>query len=240
MDEKKHPTQPEGNQQNQKSDSQKRAESKSTVKAGPSRSVFSKRWLYPAIYLGAAALIIGLMYVRSQMQQPGPGTQTTAGNTPPTQPTTATPSGDTYAWPVATGVTPKLTMGFFQQNGSAAEQAATLVSFDNTYAPHLGYDIKATTGKPFQVTAAVGGQVLKVDHTALNNWAVEVLSSDGNLEKYQSLAKASVQAGQSVMQGDVLGTSGTSEYENAQGNHVYFEIDNSNKPVDPATLLPKL
>lgn len=247
MDDKKHPTQPDGNQQSEKTNSQTAGEtSKAVVSARPSRRIFAKRWLYPAIYLGAAAIIIGLMYARSQMAAHstlGPtgnssGSPNPSGATNPI--TTPTASASQYQWPVAMGVKPVLTMGFYDATASAKQQATELVSFGNGYSPHLGYDIKVSNGQPFSVTAAVAGQVTKIGSSVLNGHVVEVLSNDGYLEKYESLGKVHVTEGETVQQGQVLGTSGTCQFEQSQGNHLYFEVDKSSTPVDPATVLPKL
>ncbi len=240
MDEKKHPTQPEAPLQNDKTEKGPRTQAKQAV-AGASRRVLNKRWLYPAIYLGAAALIIGLMYVRSQMTA-RPTLSDTGTNTGSTATQTATgvPSGSTYSWPVASSITPVIEKGFFSSSASPKQQAQDLVHFGNQYSPHLGYDIQQKDGKPFTVTAAIAGQVLKVANSPLNHYTVEIQSNDGHIEKYESLSKVDVKVGESVSQGETIGTSGTSVYEASAGNHLYFEIDNATGPVNPASLLPKL
>lgn len=243
MDDKKQPTQPEGTNQNQKTSSQNR-NGANQISAGGTRRVLAKRWMYPAIYLGAAALIIGLMYAKSQMaSHPASVTVTNPEPTATTgkgqQPTTTSTEGN-YQWPVASSVSPAVSKGFFSATDSPKQQAADLVSFNGGYAPHLGYDIKAKDGHAFTVTAAIGGQVTNVGKSDLNGSVVEILSNDGNLEKYSSLSRIDVKQGDMVQQGQAIGTAGTSMYEQSQGNHVYFEIDNANSPVDPATVLPKL
>src|SRR5579875_2219498 len=107
MDEKKHPTQSQSKLENQKDAKEPQG---GVVRPTAAKRVMSKRWLYPAIYLGAAALIIGLMYVKSQMSGSSPTSVTP--ETGSTQPTATT---EAFTWPVADGTTPKVTMGFFPQ-----------------------------------------------------------------------------------------------------------------------------
>lgn len=200
-----------------------------------SRRFFSKRWVYPAIYLGAAALIIGLMYVKSQV-----------GSSPATSNVVETPTGaqtaatETFQWPAAASVNPKVTLGFFGDKAAQTQQAKSLVVYDNGYYPHMGYDIQAANKQAFNVQAAVSGKVTSVSNNPLYGNIVEVTTSNGYLVEYQSLASVKVKQGDTVKQGQVLGTSGTCVFEKSQGNHLYFAVYKSGNPVDPSTILPKL
>ncbi|WP_081412188.1 M23 family metallopeptidase [Alicyclobacillus herbarius] len=202
----------------------------------PSRKVFSKRWVYPAIYLGAAALIIGLMYVRSQMHATPTSGTIDEGNVP----TGAQTADVVYTWPVAEGTQIKVTMGYFPEHGSQKEQAQALVSYDGGYYPHTGIDIKAANGKAFEVDAAASGTVTAVKDDPLYGKTVEITSQDGNVELYESLGKVSVHKGDKVTMGQALGESGTCRFEQSQGNHLFFAVEKDGKtPVDPASVLPK-
>lgn len=211
------------------------------IKAGMprtnSRRVFSKRWMYPAVYLGAAALIIGLMYARSQM---GGGTTSTQGAG--AQPTGATVA-ENYSWPVQSGVTPKVSLGFTDSKATAKVQSASLVFYDNAFYPHNGVDIASSNGKQFEVSASVSGKVTDVvdsgNDAALYGKTVKVQSPDGYVEVYQSLDSTSVKKGDQIQQGQTIGMSGMCKFEPKAGNHVYFEVDKDNAPVNPMSLLPK-
>jgi len=230
MDEKKHPNSSQSERENQKVG----GAGKTTTPSVANRSVFSKRWLYPAIYLGAAALIIGLMYVKSQVST----APTAAGidNAPTTAQATNQPV-ETFAWPVAQGTAAKVTLGAFPLHGTAAQQAAALVNYDNSYTPHKGLDIKADSGSAFTATASVSGTVTAVDKNPLEGWIVQVNSADGYQEEYESLADASVHVGQAVQQGQAVGTTGSNLYEANQGNHLFFEVMKAGEYVDPSSLV---
>lgn len=198
-----------------------------------SRRVLSKRWLYPAIYLGAAALIIGLMYARSQM----------SGGTNETQGENSQQAGasvaESYAWPVQAGVTPKVSLGFTDSKAAAQTQGSTLVFYDDAFYPHNGVDITSSDGKQFQVAASVSGTVSDVENNPIYGQTVKVTSPDGYTEVYQSLASTTVKKGDQITQAQTIGMSGTCRFEPKAGTHVYFEVDKDNVPVNPMTLLPK-
>lgn len=265
MDEKKHPSQPSNGQENKeveqsrKLDNQKvdplvgqkvasqaglnaQKGSKDERKSNSPRRLFSKKWAYPAIYLGAAALIIGLMYVKSQMGGSTPATSNAIDTGSSVNATTSTnttqPSQPTFAWPYASGTSVKLSLGFFSDKGSAKAQAAALVKYDNAYYPHEGYDLKSQSGQPFQVTAAASGKVTSVEKNPLYGETVVVDSGSGYTETYQSLGTAEVKVGDTVSQGQVIGTSGMNQFEASEGNHLYFQVSKDGQPIDPATVLP--
>lgn len=267
MDENKHPNQSSNGQENKeveqsrKLDNQKvdpqtgqkvasqtgpnaQKGSREARKSNSPRRLFSKKWAYPAIYLGAAALIIGLMYVKSQMGGSAPATSNAidTGTSTGVNTTTSTnanqPSQTTFSWPYASGTSVKLSLGFFSDKGSAKTQAAALVKYDNAYYPHEGYDLKSQSGQSFQVTAAASGKVISVEGNKLYGNTVVVDSGNGYTETYQSLGTTSVQAGDTVSQGQVIGTSGKNLFEESEGNHLYFQVSKDGQPIDPATVLP--
>lgn len=219
--------------------------SKPTGRPAGAKRVMAKRWLYPAIYLGAAAVIIGLMYARSQMgSAPTSVTpESTNGTTPTTTTTnTTTPTAapkEAFVWPYASGTNASVSMGFFPVKGTVTQQAKALVNYDNTYYPHKGIDIKATDGSSFQVDAALSGTVETVANQPLYGQEVIVKSTDGYTEIYQSLGSVDVKEGQTLHQGDTIGTTSTNAFEPKQGNHLYFQVDYNGQPVDPQSLLPQ-
>jgi stage II sporulation protein Q len=230
MDEKKHPTQSQS-----KPESQKDAELQSSqVRPTVVKRVISKRWLYPALYLGAAALIIGLVYAKSQMSSsPTVSTGTDTGSTQ-----TAVAS-ESFVWPVAAGTNYKVSLGFFPEKGTPQEQAQYLVEYDNTYYPHQGVDIKSSQGTAFDVTAALSGKVASVVNDPLRGTTVTIQSDKGYVESYESLGSVTVKQGDAIKQGTIIGKSGSCEMEKSQGNHLYFEVLQNSKLVNPTTVLPK-
>ncbi|GEO24731.1 hypothetical protein AAC03nite_05160 [Alicyclobacillus acidoterrestris] len=232
MDEKQHP-----NQEKKTPDAQN---NKSTGRPTAAKRVMSKRWLYPAIYLGAAAVIIGLMYARSQMgSSPTGSTSANDTATSNTTSTSITEPKEPFVWPVADGTQTEVTVPFFPAKGTLKEQESALVEYDNEYYPHKGIDIKTEGGSSFEVDAALSGTVTKVDDQPLYGQEVVVQSDDGYTETYQSLESVDVKAGEKIHQGQTIGTAGSNAFEKGQGNHLYFEVDYNNEPIDPQSVLPK-
>ena len=230
MDETKHPQSQQGNKESAKAGQAP----KSAPVPGTTRRIFAKRWVYPAVYLGAAALIIGLMYIKSQTGT-SPVTSTSVDPGLPA----STQAAAQFVWPVADGVKPNVTLGYFNDKAPEKAQAAALVHYADGYYAHAGYDIQSSDKKPFAVVAATGGKVTAVADNPVYGQSLEVQSAGGYVERYESLSAVKVKAGDAIQQGQVIGISGTCDFEQSQGNHLYFEVRKDNQPVDPASVLPK-
>lgn len=115
------------------------------------------------------------------------------------------------------------------------------LSYDPTtrdWRTHEGVDLAAETGTP--VTAAADGTVYTTYQDEAMGTTVVLTHEGGYVTTYSSLSpELTVQTGQEVSAGDVIGTVGnTALLETALGDHVHFTVLLDDEPVDPATLLP--
>ena len=102
---------------------------------------------------------------------------------------------------------------------------------------HPGVDLAVRAGTP--VVAAAGGRVVSVDRDPDRGLTVTLEHDGGYRTVYASLAEASVEAGQAVRRGDVLGKAGESaRAESAAGTHVHFEVWRGDEAVDPQSVIP--
>ena len=110
----------------------------------------------------------------------------------------------------------------------------------NRYNLHQGIDFKADAGT--QVTAAYGGTIESVTDTLLEGGKVVIDHGNGLMTEYASIdVAAGLQVGDTIEQGDVLGT--VSAAADAMGNeynegaHLHFDVIENGKNIDPATYL---
>ncbi|MDP9727737.1 peptidoglycan DD-metalloendopeptidase family protein [Alicyclobacillus tolerans] len=232
MDEKKHPNSSESKRDQSTAESENPNMTRPILKRSKTR-----RWIYPALYLGAAAVIIGVVYAKTQSGGGATAPVVSPSVTDTGNPSPDTTQADTFIWPV--NVAHKVTLGFFSADGTAKQQAAALVQYGGSYYAHKGVDIQSDTGTSFDVLAALAGKVTLVENNPLYGWTVEVTSNDGYVEKYESLGNVTVKTGDNVSQGETIGTSGTCRFEENQGNHLYFQVNQDGKLLNPLDLLPK-
>jgi len=102
---------------------------------------------------------------------------------------------------------------------------------------HNGVDIAAEAGTP--VVAAADGEVYTTYEDESLGYTVVIRHEGGYTTKYSSLSEdLSVQAGDTVSMGDVIGTvDSTALVESVLGPHVHFSVSYQDVPMDPEEFL---
>ncbi|WP_028608270.1 M23 family metallopeptidase [Paenibacillus harenae] len=244
------------NDQNQNKPKQRPEETPKTVLGGTSaaksssgwKSLFAKRWVSPAIFMAAAAIIVTLMWIyqgSSDDTAPVTGTPDTtevaqgAENEPKGQneETDVVVGNEKAEWPVANFEALQVERPYFDENASAEEQEAALVQVGNTISPNTGIDIVAPNGDTFDVLAALSGKVTHVSKHATNGNVVEITHEGGLVTVYQSLAEVQVAEGDDVTQGTKIAIAGRNDVGRDLGIHLHYETIKDGKPVNPNSLI---
>ncbi len=212
----------------------------------------SKRWVFPAVYTAAAAIILTLVWVYQDAGQK-PLNQDTAATSQQVGTyaneagtTTGGPdalevvaSTESMAWPVANPGEVEVVKPYYDENGTEDNHVAAMVQYNDKFIPNVGIDIAREDNNTFDVKAALSGEVTRVEDVAVLGKVIEI-THQGNLKTvYQSLGETKVKQGDVVKQGDTLATAGRSEIEKDLGNHVHFEVYEDGKVVNPSDLLPQ-
>ena len=103
-----------------------------------------------------------------------------------------------------------------------------------TRSPHTGLDVAVPAGTP--VKAPADGVVSHVGDFYFNGRTVFVDHGQGFVSMVCHLTSASVEAGQAVRRGEVLGLSGSSG--RATGPHLHWSVYLNGAAVDPALFIP--
>lgn len=246
----------EGNKTPRKLDESSKSIAGTVPAARPSgwRKFFSKRWVFPAAYMAAAAIIVTILWLNAggqgkQSDQVVPGQAsvqndaeamnseiggTEATSNPDAAPVTA--SGESIQWPVDKLDEFTTSMAFYDASSSDEDRQAAMVfnANDNTYTPHTAVDLARKDAKDFDVHAALSGKVKVAEQTPYNGFEVQIQHDNGLVTVYQSLKDVKVEVGQEVEQGDVIAAAGQSELEADEGIHVHFEVRSNDESVNPA------
>ncbi len=218
---------------NMREEEKKRTSQKSSV-----QRFFRKRWVFPAIYLVSAALIItavlwfqGNSDVAEEDLKYGENQPGTATGDDPSVPVNS--AAENFKMPVIDEEAIQVFREFYDVDASAEKQEAALVFYNNTYTPNKGIDIVAKNGETFEVVASLAGTVNRAEKDPLHGNVVEIEHADGVVTMYQSLADLKVAKGDVVEQGDVLGMAGENMFDQEAAIHVHFEIRNNGVAVNP-------
>ncbi|QYY42585.1 peptidoglycan DD-metalloendopeptidase family protein [Aneurinibacillus thermoaerophilus] len=222
------------------------------VQSGGWRRILGKKWIFPAMYMGIAAIILaGVMWYQNSKDfsnNTGVPQKATPEVTQPQQVAevkqnepSAVPvsvSDKPLAWPAKADETEKV-MGFYDDTSDKKEQEAALIQYDNSYWPNTGIAIASKDKKSFEVMAAAAGKIVKAERDPMLGYQVEIEHKNGLSTVYASLEDAKVKVGDTVDQGTILGMAGRNVFEKALGIHLHFEVHKNGETVPPEQYLLK-
>lgn len=218
--------------------------SSSAVRPSGFKKLLSKRWVFPAAYMAAAAIIVAILWVYSGTDE-DESAQTVTEVSEVAGESTNAPAGsdaapaaantETLRWPVDKMEDMIPTMPYYDQAASVEEREAAMVEYNGTFTPHTGVDLARKDAKAFDVLAAMSGEVTVAEQTPGNNYEVEIKHADGLVTVYQSLSNIEVKVGDQIEQGDKIGAAGQSQTEPGEGYHVHFEVRSNGESINPAS-----
>ncbi|MFP7298638.1 peptidoglycan DD-metalloendopeptidase family protein [Neobacillus niacini] len=204
---------------------------------------FKKRWVFPAIYIASAAIILtGVLWFQGSDNATDKYDYESSDLTGKKNDTPAlevNSSLENLKMPVQNPMDAVVKMEFYDDNASEEKQEAAIVVHNNNYEPHTGVDFTSKDGETFDVTAALSGKVTRVEEDATLGNVIEIEHDKGIVTQYQSVKDVKVKVGDKVKQGQVLAKAGQSLYQEDAGTHVHFEIRKDGIPVNPTNFFNK-
>ncbi len=132
----------------------------------------------------------------------------------------------------------KIVKNYYNYKGSEEDQQNSLIYYDDTYIQNSGVSYGGKDN--FEVIAVLDGTVTEVKEDKLLGNIVQIKHSNDIISVYQSLGTVNVKKDDSVKQGDVIGTSGTSNISKDLGSHLDFELIKSGQIVNPEEYYDKV
>ncbi|HBI02603.1 MAG TPA: M23 family peptidase [Paenibacillaceae bacterium] len=218
------------------------------------KSIFRKKWVFPAMYMGAAAIILAFIMwyqnnndfsftkdqynvTQNKADQKNPASDAVGQSEQKSIPVN---SGEKpLSWPVKPEVATETIMGYFDDTADKKAQQAALIQYENSYWPNSGIAIAAKDKKAFEVVASAPGKVVKAEKDPMMGYQVEIQHENGLVTVYSSLEDASVKQGENVEAGSLIGLAGRSVLEKNLGVHLHFEVRKNGEPVSPENFLAK-
>ena len=127
---------------------------------------------------------------------------------------------------------------YYDYKSDKAKQEQSITENDSTYMQNSGLDFVAND--TFDVVSSLDGEVTNVKEDDLLGKVVEIKHDNKYITIYQSLSEVSVKKGDKVMQGQIIGKSGTNELDSEIGNHLHYELYINGKVVNPEEYLNKV
>lgn len=218
-------------------------------KKQPSRKIgiqrfFKKRWVYPAVYILAAAIILtSFLWFQDRAKNaddPEFGYDNNPGRNGDNDGSVEVNVPlENFKWPVANEDEVEVKTPFYESTLSAEDQEAAILTYGNSFQPNTGIAIVAKSGESFEVLAAMSGTVTAIEEDSVLGNVIILEHADGVQTRYQALKDIQVSVGDKVKQGQTLAYAGKSLLNEDAGEHVHFEIRKNDVPVNPISYFEK-
>lgn len=238
------------NDQNKGSQKEEAPKTVQGAQGSPSawKKLLAKKWVFPATYVAAAAIILTLMWVyqdagTKSVSENDLGIEVSSNDQAPDNSkdgaVAVNAPAETMQWPVKDRAALDVSVPFYDTNATNEVKQAAMIEYNDQLTPHTAIDLKAKDGAAFDVLAALSGKVTAVEQNPVVGSLVEITHSNGLISVYQSLAEVKVTKGAEVKQGDVIAKAGRNEFEKEDGVHLHFEVRQvtDNAAVNPETIL---
>jgi stage II sporulation protein Q len=213
-------------------------EKKRTSQNSNWQRLMKKRWVFPAIYLASAAIILtAVLMFQAGNTETNPEDENNNGQGPTTSyneddAVEVNRTVENFVMPVTDKNSAVIEKQFWDADASKEEQEASFVYYNGMYHPNTGVDIKMKDGETFDVVASLSGTVTRAEEDTLLGNVVEIEHLNGVKTYYQALSNVTVKAGDFVDQGQKIAEAGTS-LMNKDSVHVHFEIRKDSVAVNP-------
>lgn len=132
----------------------------------------------------------------------------------------------------------KVVKSFYDYKSDAIEQEKSLIYFEGTYIQSSG--VAYSNGEVFDVVAIYDGKVKEIKEDITLGNVIIIEHENGVVSVYQSVSDISVKQGDSVVAGELIAKSSTSNISTDLGNHLYFELIIDGVCVNPENYYDKL
>ncbi len=236
------------NQVHKQEDAPKSIEAATATKPSSWKRLLAKKWVFPATYILAAAIILSLMWVyqdsgSKSLSEDDSGLQTVGENpnlsdlNNPDGALPVTVPAESMNWPVESRSDVEVAMPFYESTGTNEEKLEAMIEYGNTLMPNTGISLAREDDLTFNVQAAMSGKVTRVENVPLIGNLVEITHDDGLKTIYGSLDDVIVTKDSDVKQGDMIAKAGRNELEKSLGVHLHFEIRQDDILINPETFI---
>lgn len=130
-----------------------------------------------------------------------------------------------------------LIKNYYDYMTESSAQEESLIYYEGTYIQSSG--VSYSNGSSFDVVSILDGIVKEVKEDSLLGNVITIEHENGIISIYQSLSDIVVNTGDSVVQGQALAKSSTSNISTELNNHLYFELVVNGVCVNPENYYDK-
>jgi stage II sporulation protein Q len=122
-------------------------------------------------------------------------------------------------------------INYYEKDSDEETQQKSLILYENTYMPNTG--ILYSNNEQFDCITTLDGTVTKISKDELLGNVIEITHSSSLITTYYSIDNINVSEGQSLKQGDIIGTSGKNNISSTSDNMLLFEVSLNGNNINP-------
>ena len=126
---------------------------------------------------------------------------------------------------------------YYDYKSDATNQENAIIYYENTYMQNSGVDYSKSTS--FDVVSILDGTVINVKEDNILGTTVEIRHNNELISIYQSLSNVTVKKDDTVLQGQIIGKSGTNNINKELKEHLHFELYYKGMVVNQKNILAK-
>ena len=119
---------------------------------------------------------------------------------------------------------------FYNQEDDKNNQEKSIIEYQGTYMQNTGVDYKYN--EVFDIVSILDGTVIEVTDNDVLGKTIKIRHNNDLISTYQSLSEVSVKIDDTVLNGQVIGKSGTCSLYSKDYN-LHFELSYQGKNIDP-------
>lgn len=211
------------------------------IKPSPNKNSWQKKpWFWPTIYAGIAVVLVGLIFSYTALigddEEKEVAQNGTASDDSTVIETNAKTETLKYPFDEKQLDNVKVLQDFYDVTADEATRENALLVFNQTFSTSSGVSL-AVNNEAFEVLAAMSGEVKEVKLDAFTGNQIVITHPNGMETRYSSVTDILVKEGDTVVQGQPLGTTTENEWNPSAGNHLHFEVLQDGEHVNPRNFL---
>ena len=131
----------------------------------------------------------------------------------------------------------QILQNYYDYKGDKSVQEKSLILYENTYLQNSGVDYGKE--ETFDVVSIYPGKVLDIIEDDILGKTIQIEHSNNLIATYQCLGTIKISKDDTVIEGQVIATSGTCNISKNLGNHLHLEISNEGKMINPESIFNK-
>ena len=211
------------------------------VKRKPSQKPFMERpWFWPVVYSSIALMIVGVIFSYNALYDSQEDNvaleEQPVANQQAILPTAT--KLETLKYPFKEELLNDVTIlqEFYDVQADEATREKALLVFNQVFTTSTGVSL-AINSEPFEVVAAMSGEVTKVKMDVFTGNQITITHPNGMETRYSSVSDILVKEGDKVTQGEPIAKSQENEWNPTAGIHLHFEVLEDGVLVNPRKFL---